>query len=194
MLEIALWTVEIVGRFDAASDLRAAALLTLDDIDPSLARFHAARLIHDAHEMSGQPAVTAARLLAARDELLPLYETVVAGGAGPEVMAECFRGLIKLPEPLVKRLLDQYGTEKDETIVIGLFDMLLGHTARATYTDFIAGFLDRTQSIDLYRFVASSIVATRDPVLIALLRRDDGPSTDSPKGAVLREALALLQP
>lgn len=194
LLETALWTVEIIGRFDSASDLRAAALVTLNDADGGLAIFHAARLIHDAHEMSGEPAVTAARLLAAREQLLPLYEVVALGGARPEVCAECFRGLVTLPVSLVQRLLAQYRNEKDETILLGLFDMLLGHRSRSEFAPFIAGFLDATRSIDLYRFVVNSIVATRDPVLIALLRRADGPSPESPKGSVLTEGLALLRP
>lgn len=194
LLETALWTHEIIGRFDSASDLRAAALVTLNESDGALASFHAARLVHDAHEMSGEPAVTAARLLAAREQFLPLYEVVATGGARPEVSAECFRGLVTLPVSLVQRLLDQYRSEKDETILLGLFDMLLGHRSRSEFAPFIAGFLDETRSIDLYRFVVNSIVATRDPTLTALLRRADGPSPESPKGKVLTEGLALLRP
>src|SRR6202022_4914804 len=33
LLETALWTREISARFDAASDLRAAALVTLNEVD-----------------------------------------------------------------------------------------------------------------------------------------------------------------
>src|SRR3981081_2599462 len=39
LLETALWTIEIIGRFDAASELRAASLVTLNDIDGALASF-----------------------------------------------------------------------------------------------------------------------------------------------------------
>lgn len=194
LLEIALWTREIIGRFDAASDLRASALVTLTEVDPALACFHAVRLLGDAHEMSGEPAVTAARLLAMREELLPLYGLVAAGGGTADVQAECLRGLIGLPVSLVSRLLDHYRDEKDATVLVGLFDLILGHASRADFAGFVASFLDRTQSIDLYRFVVSSIVASRDPVLIALLRRPDGPRENSPKGGILREALELRGP
>ena len=193
LLERALWTVEIIGRFDSATGLRAAALVTLNDADGALASFHAVRLLSDAHEMSGEPAVTAARLLAMRDQLLPLYGLVANGGGTSEVRAECLRGLTRLPVSLVTRLLEQYRDEKDNTVVVGLFDLLLGHPARPEFAGFIAAFLDRTQSIDLYRFVVNSIVASRDPVLIALLRRPDGPGENSPKGMVLREALGLMK-
>ena len=193
LIETALWTVEIIGRFDAATDLRAAALVTLNDVEGRLAGFHAVRLLSDAHEMSGEPAVTAAKLLALREQLLPLYGLVSSRGGTPEVQAECLRGLTTLPVSLVTRLLQQYHDERDSTIVLGLFDLLLGHASRAEFAGFIASFLDRTQSIDLYRFVVNSIVASRDPALSALLRRPDGPGENSPKGKVLREALALVR-
>lgn len=192
LLETALWTQEIIGRFDAASELRAAALVTINDVDGSLACFHAVRLLSDAHEMSGEPGVTAARLLAMREQTPPLYGLVVNGGGTAEVQAECLRGLTSLPVSLVKRLLEQYREEKDSTVMVGLFDLLLGHSSRAEFAGFIGSFLDRTQSIDLYRFVVNSIVASRDPTLTALLRRPDGPGDNSPKGQVLGEALALI--
>lgn len=191
LLETALWTQEIIGRFDAASELRSAALVTLNDVDGALACFHAARLLSDAHEMSGEPAVTAARLLAMREQLLPLYGLVASGGGTAEVRAECLRGLTTLPVSLVNRLLELYHHENDSTVLVGLFDLLLGHSSRAAFAEFIASYLDRTTSIDLYRFVVNSIVASRDPALTALLRRPDGPGANSPKGQVLREALAL---
>jgi hypothetical protein len=194
LLEMALWTIEIIGRFDAATDLRAAALVTLNDVDGALASFHAVRLLSDAHEMSGEPAVTAARLLAIREQLLPLYGLVASGGGTPEVRAECLRGLTGLPVSLVTHLLEQYRDENDSTVMVGLFDLVLGHRSRAEFAGFIASVLDRTQAVDLYRFVVNSIVARRDPALIALLRRPDGPGENSPKGTVLREALELMPP
>jgi hypothetical protein len=194
LLETALWTHEIIGRFDAASELRAAALVTLNDVDGPLACFHGTRLLSDAHEMSGEPAVTAARLLTMREQLLPLYGLVATGGGTAEVRAECLRGLIGLPASLVTHLLEQYRDEKDATVVVGLFDLLLGHLSRSAFAGFVASFLDGTRSIDLYRFVVNSIVASRDPVLIALRRRPDGPGENSPKGTVLREALGLMPP
>lgn len=193
LLETALWTHEIIGRFDSASDLRAVALITLNEVDGRLASFHAARLLSDAHEMSGEPALTAARLLAAREESLPLYQLVVNGGGRAEVRAECLRGLSGLPASLMERLLGQYLNEKDETILIGLFDVLLAHPSRASFADIVGSFLDQTQSLDLYGFMVSSVVATRDPALIAVLERQDGPGEHSAKGQVLREALAVIR-
>jgi hypothetical protein len=193
LLETALWTREIIGRVDSANELRAAALGTLNEVDGALASFHAARLLSDAHEMSGEPALTAARLLATRDQLVPLYGLVASGGGTPDVRAECLRGLTTLPVSLVTRLFEQYHDEKDPTVLVGLVDLLLGHPSRSAFADFVTAYLDGAQSIDFYRFVVNSIVAGRDPTLIALLRRPDGPGENSPKGQVLREALGLIR-
>lgn len=194
LLEAAVWTREFAGRDDVAGALRGAALLAMNDVDEALAAFHAVRMLSDAHPMSGEPAVTAARLLAAQGQLLPLYGLIAQGGGTPEVRAESLRGLTGLPVSLLARLLEHYRREKDETVAVGLFDLLLAHPSRADFTEFIASFLDSCQSIDLYRFIVTSIVATRDPALVALLSRPDGPGENSPKGKVLREALAVSQP
>ncbi len=192
LLERALWTIEIIGRFDAASDLKAAALLTLDELDPTLAAFEATRLLTDAHEMSGQPAVTAVRLLGVREEWLPLYAVAMSGGARAEVVAESLRFLTGLPEALMGRLIDRYRNHKDEIVVLGLIDLLLAHPARGHYADVLLEQMARSTSIDLYRFIVNAIVATRDMTLIALLKREDGPASESPKGEILRQALTLV--
>src|SRR2546430_4734414 len=127
LLETALWTIEIIGRFDAASELRAAALVTLNDLDGSLAWFEAVRLLSDAHEMSGEPAVTAARLLAMREQLLPLHGLVANGGGTSDVRAESLRGLTGPPGLLVAPPPQQYPDEKDPPLTVGGFDPGLCH-------------------------------------------------------------------
>jgi hypothetical protein len=92
---------------------------------------------------------------------------------------------------LVDRLVERHRHEKDETVLVGLFDLLLRHKDRAQFAGALGGFLDRTTSLDLYRFLVNSIVARRDPALITVLRRPNGPDKDSRKGKVLEEALAL---
>lgn len=191
LLEQALWTVEILNRWDSANELRAAALVTLNEVDGRLASFQATRLLTDAHEMSSEPALTAARLLAQCQELLPLYALVLGDGP-PEVIAECLRGLSTLPESLLRRLLERYRQEKDDVVIVGVFDLLMAHDCRPALVDVVAGFLDGSQSLDLYRFFVNAIVASRDPVLVGLLRRSDSPASDSPKGKLLAEALALI--
>ena len=60
---------------DQAQTLRASGLLLLNDLDEPLAPYHAVRLLADPHvtPMSGEPSITAVRVLASQDELTPLY-------------------------------------------------------------------------------------------------------------------------
>jgi hypothetical protein len=194
LLEAALWTHEIVGEFDVATELRGAALLALNEVDERLASFHAARMLTDGHPMSGEPAVTAARLLAGQGELLPLYQAALSPDTAPEVRGECLRALVDMPASLLRRLLEQYSDSRDDATLVGLIDLLLSRPDRAAFGDFISSMLDKTQSLDLYRFAVTSIVASRDHALVDLLRQSDAASSETPKGKVLKQALRLASP
>ena len=92
---------------EVAGDLRAAGLLALSEVDPTLAGFYAVRLLHDPHTspMSGEPAATAARVLADLGQPLPLYACVIRDAGVPsEVVGECLRGLREIPASLVPGL------------------------------------------------------------------------------------------
>ncbi|NTU81351.1 MAG: hypothetical protein HGA45_18565 [Chloroflexales bacterium] len=77
LLERAVTTYEFLppGRSEEATPIRGAGLVALADLDPELAGFHAARLLVDIHTSrpSGEPAKTAAGVLAACSEHLALY-------------------------------------------------------------------------------------------------------------------------
>jgi hypothetical protein len=99
---------------EEAGLLRGTALLLIAEVDDALARYHAARLLVDPYSdpMSGEPAATAARMLGALGESLPLYQ-YVCGGAhiGPpevpgEVLGEALRGLRSLPVRLISPLVE----------------------------------------------------------------------------------------
>ena len=55
--------------------LRTGALLILNELDDTLAGFQATRLLVDGFSdpMSGEPALTAVRVLASQEQTLPLY-------------------------------------------------------------------------------------------------------------------------
>lgn len=91
LLERAATTFEFLYG-EAAGDLRAAGLVVLGDVDEQLAGYHAARLLSDQHTSitSGEPAVTAVRVLAAQAQLLPLYGYVMREPpAISDVVGEC---------------------------------------------------------------------------------------------------------
>jgi hypothetical protein len=196
LLEQAATTYEFLFG-EAAGPLRAAALLALDEVEPRLAGFHAVRLLTDQHTsiMSGEPAVTAAKVLAARGQALPLYAYVVQSDPPlGDVAAECLRGLSSLPASLLPGLIARYRESTDELLLLGVFDLLLAHEARVIYHPFMLEFLSETRLFTLYRSLIATLVVTRDEDLIAALTSMAETETDPRKLDVLREALALATP
>jgi hypothetical protein len=185
---------------EVAGDLRAAGLLALSGVDTHLAGFHAVRLLHDAHTspMSGEPAVTAARVLAGIGQPLPLYACVVREIARPperepdvpgEVLGECLRGLTSMPATLVPALVTRFRESRDEVILLGLFDLLLEHPARAEFAPTVREFLRTTALLDLYRSLVATLIAGRDPEWQDELHRMAREERHPGKAAVLHEAL-----
>jgi hypothetical protein len=80
LLEQAARTYEFMPprRSEVGAALRASALLALADLDDELAAYHAVSLLLDPHpsRMSGEPAVTSARVLAAQGVTLPLFQYI----------------------------------------------------------------------------------------------------------------------
>nr|MBA2278150.1 hypothetical protein [Chloroflexia bacterium] len=193
ILDRALVTYQMQGLYELCAELRAAALLSLDEIDPDLAAFHAARLLTDPLTgFSGEPALSAARLLGAQLELPTLFAVAVWQQGRPEVVAECLRQLTTLPAPLLPLLVERYRDIEDEQLLLGFFDLLLAHPARADWVDEIARFLQTTAILDLYGLIVTQIVAARDEVLIARLRRLATAERHPAKLELLRHALDLL--
>lgn len=177
---------------EVAGDLRAAGLLALSQVDAALAGFHGVRLLHDEHtsRMSGEPAVTAVRVLAAVGQPLPLYSCVLReGNLTGEVVGECLRGLTGLPAALVPPLINRYRESRDEVVLLGLFDLLLEHPARAAFAAEVRGFLRSTMMLDLFRSLVATIVAGRDAEWLAELRRMAAAEKHPTKAAILHDAL-----
>ena len=177
---------------EVAGDLRAAGLLGLSEVDRNLAGFHAVRLLHDQHTspMSGEPAVTAARVLAGIGQPLPLYAAVIRdSGLTGEVVGECLRGLTELPASLVPPLIDRYHDNRDEVVLLGLYDLLLQHPAHAGFMPVVRDFLRTTTLIDLYRSLVATLIAGRDPVWQNELKRQAAVEKHPAKAEILRDAL-----
>jgi hypothetical protein len=193
LLERAVTTYEFLYG-EAAGDLRAAGLLTLNQVDDELAGYHAVRLLTDEHTstMSGEPAVTAVRLLAAQRQFLPLYAYVTrAGGTIGDVTAECLRTLTALPPSLLREVVERYRESQDEIVLLGLFDLLLAHPAGGSYRDLLIVFLRTTPLLNIYRYLVTTLVAGRHEEMIGQLRALAEVERHPGKAALLREALAL---
>lgn len=193
LLEQATMGYEFLAT-ESAAGLRAAALIALNEVDDRLAGYHAVRLLTDQHTsiMSGEPAITAARVLAAQGQLLPLYGHVLREGAGiADVVAECLRSLVPLPATLLPPLVERYLAADDEIVLLGLFDLLLARPDRDAFRDDLLDFLRETRLHNSYRYLVSAIVASRDASFIAALATLQRAERDRQKLALLGEALAL---
>jgi hypothetical protein len=192
LLEAALWTYEFIRPEEVAGGLRATALLVLREVDDRLASFHAVRLLGDRQtsRMSGEPAATAARLLAAQGEVLPLYQRLTVPDSQSEVAAECLRGLREAPQSVLGRLADELGPSRDGLVLIALIDVLLGHAEAERLAPALMGLVEECPDLDVVRYAATAIVAERRIAAIEELRARAG--LDGQRGELVREALSLL--
>jgi len=190
LLMTALATYQTQGIYEICGDLRTAALVVMNDLDPDLAAFFAAGFLQDpGNALSGQPGTTAIRVLAAQQKLELPYALASWGQGPPELLGEMLRNLADLPTPLIDRLVDRYRDHEDDQVLLGLFDLLLGHPERARWHGAIVAFLETTDLLDLYGLVVMQIVASRDADLIAILRRMERTEPVRRKAELLQLAL-----
>ncbi|MFN2201831.1 MAG: hypothetical protein ACK2UO_11520 [Caldilineaceae bacterium] len=183
---------------EEAGLLRGTAIVLLAELDRRLASFFATRLLADGYteSMSGEPALTAARVLAACGELLPLYfyATQQQGAGHPEVTAECLRNLGDAPEVVIDELVAQFTDSEDRAALVGLFDLLVMGQDEPRHAGFLDGFLRRTKDIDLYNYLVTIMVTSPNEgvqnVLAGAVKNERSPE----KIAVLRDALAIAPP
>ena len=179
-------------RRESAESLRAAGLMLLHTLDPEAAAYAAVRLLIDPHTsyMSGEPAITAARLLAAGDYFLPLYYYVVDSREKvSEVVAECLKGLAGAPAAVVDALVEQYRETADDLLLAGLFDLILGGAGRSRYGSFLESFLRTTRRLDVYRYLVTALVAGHQAADLALVLDTARNEQDPRKIEILLPAL-----
>lgn len=200
ILQRALLSYQMVGMYEVCAEVRAAGLMALTDLEPDLATYHAARFLRDPlNSNSGEPALSAVRLLAAQRQLAPLFGYVAfPPGSGDlpawrsgsvEITSEALRSLVGLPATLVPLLIKEYRKSEDEQILLGLYDLLLGHPARAQWRHELEDFLRNTRMLDLYGLVVTQIVASRDDTLIGMLRELAAEERDRVRHELLHHAL-----
>lgn len=186
----ALHTYQTQGLYEICGDLRTAALVALNDLEPDLAAYYAAAFLRDpGNAMSGQPGSTAIRVLAAQQKLELLYALAIWGEELPELLGETLRNLVDLPATLVDRLVGQYRDHEEEQVLLGLFDLLLAHPERQRWHDAVVAFLESTDLLDLYGMIVMQIVAGRDADLIAALRNQEQTEPVRRKAELLHLAL-----
>ena len=182
------------GPQEVSGGPRAAALVTLANLDERLAGFHAARLIADPDPltpaMSGEPALTAVRVLAAQDQLTVLYAWLASPGPkAPEPVAEALRAMSAAPASIVLDLVERMRGSRDEVVLLGLFDLLLATPEAERFEGVVLEFLRDTELKDLFGAIAATIIAGRRERLIQGLREIRGALAPK-KVQVLDELLA----
>jgi hypothetical protein len=219
LAERAVSTYEFMppNREECMSGLRTSGLILLNNLDPVSASFHCTRLLVDGYtsRMSGEPAISAIRLLTSQvshlpyqGHLLPLYSYIFDPyKRHPEVEGECLRQLAKAPEGIVASILTHYtepisvgtGTPvprhktKDDVVLLGLFDLLLTHARNSACLAFIETFLRETQHYDLYHYLLTTIIANHSSQAWKLLLQVAQDEREPAKIQLLIAALTLVQ-
>lgn len=171
LLRRALTTYQMQGMYELCAELRAAALRVMNDLDPDTAALFAARFLGDPlTSFSGEPAITAVRVLAAQQRLEPVFALASWGAASAQVVGEALRSLIELRADLVDLLVEWHLDAEDGQITLGLFDLLLGHVEHSRWYDVTLRYLTTTDDLDMYGIIVTSMVASRDQHLIDALR------------------------
>jgi hypothetical protein len=176
--------------------LRSAALNALSEVDETLARYHAVRLLANEHTdpMSGEPALSAARLLGAYEESMPLYFYVMQDGAHvlPEVLSECLRHLTVAPEAIIPGILDRYADSASDVVLVGLFDLLLNHRTGPHGREFLRRCLHRMPQLDAYRYLVTVMAISGRQHLLDDLLAAARVEHQMEKMVILHDALAVL--
>jgi hypothetical protein len=185
---------------EEAGLLRSTALVMLNEVDSALAAYHAVRLLNDPETspLSGEPALTAVRLLAAQDNRLPLYAYALYQERFQrpppplsEVISECLKSLSGMPESLLPAVLERYRASGDEAVLVGLVDLALDYGDHPAAHAFLRDFLGNTRQYAVYRYLVTRLVTDHDarflPELAGLAAQD----TDPHRLRILGEALAL---
>ncbi len=183
------------GFTEEAALLRSTAIVLLSELDIQLATYFATRLLADGYteRMSGEPGLTAVRVLASQGELLPLYfyASQYREGGHPEVLSECLRNLGYAPDPVVREIVAQFGESSDRAALVGLFDMLLLGPGSPRHPDYLASFLQRSDDIDLYRYLTTIMITSPNADVRWTLAEAVQGEKDPDKIEALREALAI---
>lgn len=152
--------------------IRAGGLALLAVLDPPRAATEAAIILgrRDANPMNGEPAATAARVLAAAGESNALLLYVLSGAAPtPEVTAAALKGLVAVDLSILRPLLAELATSDDDGVLMAVCDTLLELPPDPGLKSITLSLLNAPTRGELYEFIASSIVASRREELLQAL-------------------------
>lgn len=175
--------------------LRSGALLILNDLNDTLAAYHAARLLVNQYTavMSGEPAKTAVRVLYSQGRSLPLFQYVMQDKSNlPDVTSEALGSLTGLPQELIPLIISTHGESSEAAVRVGLYDLLIKHESGPQAADFLAGALISESDLDVYRYLVIAQISSRNPLLLSLINQTIAIESNKKRLAILQEAVELF--
>lgn len=182
------------GPSEVGAPLRSAGLVALVAVDDAAATLHAVRLLRHEHtdRLGGEPALTAARVLAAQGQTGPLYDYVLtARERVPEVVQVCLGALDALPLTLMRDLAARFECDADAAELVGMFDLLIARDDRDELAEHVTRFLEGLEDDDVYRYLVTLIMADRRGSLGDAVLHQARWEMRPARAAILEEALAL---
>jgi hypothetical protein len=178
---------------EEAGQLRASALLALNELEDETTSYHAVRLLIDQQyaRMSGEPALTAARVLSSRGEWVALFEYVSQPdeSLNADISSECLRNLTWLPVSLLSGLVTRINKRANAVELLGLFELLINHESGPQQLAYLESYLSEPDDLDVYRFLIISALSSREPDLLGLVCDAAEDETDEHRLRILYEAL-----
>ena len=173
--------------------LRAAGVAGLHRFDPESAAPFAASLLSNRDgisPMTGEPAVTAARVLFATGHELTLFVYAMAvPRLHADVLGECVRSMEGLPEPLRAECVAKFATDPDPVVLLGVCDLVVA----ARMAEAASGLLRSLEDTEVYASLVAAMVASRDAGLAAALLSHAKTVTAREKLVLLADSLGLMR-
>jgi hypothetical protein len=178
--------------------LRAAGLNLLALLEPDLAAARAAVALGsgDWDLMSGEPALTAARVLAAlgHTEALLLVAISRDPSLPQEVRAAAIGGLAAIPPAVFPQLAQSVLALAGDLPVLALADLLLAGEPSPERVAILKELLATAESIELYASLVTAIVASRRSWALSALLESLPLEADPARRAAARDALQNAPP
>jgi hypothetical protein len=189
------------ARIDVAQPLRGQCLLWLAQLDSPRADWFAVELLQDPDTAaySGEPAVTAIRVLAEHGQTLPIWAIARRPGPSPDVLAQAFASLQRAPADLQLAALREHlrtavdaGEAGEPVALVAAEAIVLNHLAGGYPAVF--RLLDETPNLNLYLYLVLAIARGGDPDSQAGLRQRTTAESHPRKREILADAVARYLP
>lgn len=172
LFEDAIQHFEPTGANGSLAELRGAGLVALDSVSADLAVLYASRigawtpLAGDPDMASGEPVLTAVKVMAANDQTPFLLLLLERGGGYPTAEAEALKSLTDVELKHISHLIAGALRSGDPQLTAA-HDLLLNHEDVQAAATMLGQALEDCEEPDSYAYLATSMVAGRKPELLS---------------------------